>query len=501
MGERDINHTHRVESLDADRAFHDGAKPSNAGEAPARKKPNGAGGVTPPDEIDIPADTLRVIREGDDDKRSNVFWNCVLVLHRLDFTVDDAVALFEKYPTGIAKKYRGRLRAQVEGVYARLNAPWPSGDGGPPNQPRLALRFGRDALAPQSTGAIVKGILHAGSLTLIYGPPKSGKSFVTTDLLTSVACLDSDWFGHKIVKHGHVLYVTCEGHAGFWKRLHALSLHRWDNLNGFPDQFILGTGRPTLIGLDRKTNAVFPHSDDITIKLEELAAVGIFPIVVAVDTVFRSFGPGNVNASDHMNAYIAAVTEIADRGIAVALVHHATKSASTPAGSVTLIGAADTIISTKNGADDASHTWEVEAAKDDMQTPPRRFRLDVVQIGLDPDGEEASSCVVVDLHETAQKQTVGRPRNTAERDLLMDFLHRTLDDFGHKPNGGHGVPRSVSRVVEVGRWREEWMRRGRPGDDPDTKRKAFKRMVRELIGINKVAASNDLVWPVFVRTK
>jgi hypothetical protein len=45
------------------------------------------------------------------------------------------------------------------------------------------------------------------------------------------------------------------------------------------------------------------------------------------------------------------------------------------------------------------------------------------------------------------------------------------------------------------------MRRGRPGDDPDTKRKAFKRMVRELIGINKVAASNDLVWPVFVRTK
>ena len=44
-----------------------------------------------PDESDIPADTMKVIREGAPyNSRVSPFFNCVLVLHRLDFTVDAA---------------------------------------------------------------------------------------------------------------------------------------------------------------------------------------------------------------------------------------------------------------------------------------------------------------------------------------------------------------------------------------------------------------------------
>jgi hypothetical protein len=110
MGERDINDVHRNEGLDAARAFHDSARPFN-----------GAGDDDALGEASIPPDTMRCIRDGvDQPARSDVFWNCCLVLHRLAFTIDGAVALLEKYPNGIAAKYRGRLRNQVETIFRKL---------------------------------------------------------------------------------------------------------------------------------------------------------------------------------------------------------------------------------------------------------------------------------------------------------------------------------------------------------------------------------------------
>lgn len=362
-----------------------------------------------------------------------------------------------------------------------------------PPRPRLELRFGNEAAKPQSTGAIVQGVLHAGSLTLVYGPPKSGKSFLMTDLFASIAASDDNWMDRKIVRTGPVLYVTCEGHAGFWKRLQALTIRRWGG-EGFPSKFVLAVGRPVLMSFDKKGLAA-PHPADIAQAVKEVEAkFGVPPIAICIDTVFRSFAPGNVNSSDHMMAYVDAFQQIIDRGIAGVLVHHATKSAQTPAGSVALIGAADTVILTGNGQDDGSHTWEIEMAKDDGETEPRKFKLEIVDIGTDPDAMPASSCVVVDLEETVTK-TKGRPKQVAERDLLMRLLLETLDDRGHPPNGGN-VPPMINRVVEVDQWRELFMRRCRPDELDNTKRVAFNRMVKDLTGANRIGVSGKLIWAI-----
>jgi len=107
---------------------------------------------------------------------------------------------------------------------------WKDGKPPPPNgkdrtsgddNDVLGLRFGFDATGSRPLGTIVEGLLHAGSVTLIYGPPKSGKSFLATDLGLAVSAEQQDWMGHTIVRPGPVLYVACEGHAGFWKRLAA----------------------------------------------------------------------------------------------------------------------------------------------------------------------------------------------------------------------------------------------------------------------------------------
>lgn len=89
---------------------------------------NGGGanaGSAQPDEADVPADTMRVIREGSSASASNrdrsqTFWNVMLVLKRLGFTVDGIINLLELYPGGIMQKYEGRLRQEVERAYNKI---------------------------------------------------------------------------------------------------------------------------------------------------------------------------------------------------------------------------------------------------------------------------------------------------------------------------------------------------------------------------------------------
>ena len=199
--------------------------------------------------------------------------------------------------------------------------------------------------------------------------------------------------GYTIVRSGPVLYVACEGHAGFWKRLRAKAIEEGWNEAAFPSQFGLATGRPMLITSDERRVFV-PHPDDVLAALAEARAAGHEPLAVAIDTVFRSFGGGNVNASDHMNAYLQALAAISDTGVAVAVVHHQTKSNGTPAGSVTLTGGVDTIAHVAK-TDEGGHSFGVEAAKDDAATAIRGFDLAVVDLDVQADGQPASSCVVI----------------------------------------------------------------------------------------------------------
>jgi hypothetical protein len=193
-----------------------------------------------------------------------------------------------------------------------------------------------------------------------------------------------------------------------------------------PDRFVLAKGRPKLIVDDSNRGFHWmPHTDDILNAIKRVhARLGQFPILVVIDTVFRSFGGANVNDSAHMNQYVAAATEIAtkgadngdndgiDKSIALALVHHGTKGTGTPAGSVSLMAGADTLMPVfkhKNkDTGEVSHSWLVDEAKDDADTPARGFVLEVVDDIIDVSNEAVSSCRVVDrgpLPENAKADT------------------------------------------------------------------------------------------------
>ena len=66
---------------------------------------------------------------------------------------------------------------------------------------------------------LVKGLIPHPGLTLIWGPPKSGKSFWTFDLVLRVA-LGQEYRGRR-VHQGPVVYCCFEGQSGIQARAEA----------------------------------------------------------------------------------------------------------------------------------------------------------------------------------------------------------------------------------------------------------------------------------------
>ena len=292
-------------------------------------------------------------------------------------------------------------------------------------KPVLHLRYGFNATAAQPIGTIVEGWLHAGSVTLIYGPPKSGKSFLVTDLaLSDPRETGDEWMGHAIIRPGPSALCRLRGSRRVLEaaRPQPPKTRGWDR-DSFPAGLHPGNRTPYADPrrCARHDLCAGPVLDPR--RLADAKQRGLDPVGIVIDTVFRSFGAGNVNASPDMNVYLACIAVLTDQGYAVALVHHEIKAGGTPAGSVSLIGGADTIVHVWRETETGERRfWQVEMAKDDAETEPRAFTLDVMPIGLDPDGRHASSCVIRDggaaPDATAKKKRGRPPSDNSEAAIL-----------------------------------------------------------------------------------
>jgi RepB DNA-primase N-terminal domain len=95
------------------------------------------------DEASLPEELLEVIRfgAGPDDDRSVQFHSVVGQLQKRRWTIEAITELFEKYPNGIAQKYAGRVREEVERSYGKLAvvaSVSPGSNAGPSTGPSAA---------------------------------------------------------------------------------------------------------------------------------------------------------------------------------------------------------------------------------------------------------------------------------------------------------------------------------------------------------------------------
>jgi RecA-family ATPase len=226
---------------------------------------------------------------------------------------------------------------------------------------------------------LVKSWLDLDATSLVYGQSNTGKSFLTLDVAFHVA---AGWYWNSCrVTQSNVIYVAAEGGTGFSTRISAIA-------TGNPDLF--ETGKEHFHHLPLQLDL---HGEEDVEAL--LTAIAERPVdLLIIDTLAMSFGAGNENEGKDVTQFLTHIAEIRQTlGCHVMLVHHSGKDQTRGArGHSSLRAAVDTEIEVS--VDGLMHLATTRKQRDLEGGKIAAFTLNVVTLGLDPDGEPMTSCTV-----------------------------------------------------------------------------------------------------------
>ena len=264
----------------------------------------------------------------------------------------------------------------------------------------------------------VDGMIPAGGLVVVYGPPGAGKSFFVLGLVLSVAY--GAPFYRKPVKSGPVLYVAAEGSGGLKARVDA-----WRTANVVPAD-APAYFYPDVVNL--------LESQAINALIEALQGFPELPSLIVFDTFARCMLGGDENSARDVGQAIASADRIRkETGAAVILVHHTSKAGEVERGSTALRGAADTMIHVKG--EDGQITVACDKQKE--AEPFARLALKLRTV--------AKSCVLSTITGAEnQSTTITKFESTALEVLSNAFLE----------DGAAATPwLKASKLADVTFWR------------------------------------------------
>lgn len=216
-----------------------------------------------------------------------------------------------------------------------------------------------------------KPVLAVKAVTMLYGSPKGGKSFLAIDWGLSVAT-GTQWLDIP-VQQGTVLYLYGEGRGGLRKRIDSWLEHHdmsGDDLKG--RFFQLDISRPPLNLFDRNPEMavqnVLNMVEDVLTDISDVS-------LIIIDTLSRVSLGANENAAGDMAVVMQAVAAMqTETDAAILLVHHGRKEkdengGSSYRGSTVLHGAVDALYELiAEGGRDNRLTLRFDSAKD-WETP------------------------------------------------------------------------------------------------------------------------------------
>lgn len=384
---------------------------------------------------------------------------------------------------------RDRLKAKVaieisgEGTFA---------PGRDRTSGRLNLLSVEQILSRPPRRYLMPGLLAPSELSVWWGAPKCGKSFLLLRLAYGLALGRGMW-GRTPERPLRVLYVAAEGEGGLGGRLRALR----DQFGDPGDAFGI-IAQPAMLG---------PPSDDLD-AVKTLTKAMRAEIVI-IDTLARTFGLGNEDTAQDMGGFIAAMDSIrmeakaigAAAGPHVMVVHHGPKDeeAKTPRGSGALLGAADLVVRVRKGKDGAPSLATVTDAKDDPDGTELPFRLEVVDLPPGADGAPRATCVAVEADTPAAPRRPDSKLSEQQKGWLKDIS----DIFAESGHARERVPKAgMAPCVTLTRdqVRDGLRERGRFGDvTRDARltgadRNALYRMLNALKDKGKLGLSDHFVW-------
>jgi len=329
----------------------------------------------------------------------------------------DVAGLMVAMPTGKPSNYDCNDFAQEHGTGAlsdllqRPQAPLM----------RFKLLSGADLCNAPPMRWMVRGVLPADGLAALYGASGSGKSFLILDMGCAVAA-GADWFGRRVTQ-SPVTYVCLEGEAGIGKRVKAWSLH---NNAPVPDALRFIAQPFDLL------------SDDVGELAKAIIAGGGAGGLVILDTLNRAAPGADENSSVDMGNIIAAAKQLQSlTGGLVLLVHHTGKDTTKGLrGHSSLYAALDGAIEVT--ATDNRRAWSVAKCKDDVTGDAHPFKLEIVPVGIDDEGDEITSCVAVPDDSAEAIKQAKRPMLRSNQKIANEALGEALRKSPH--TGKEGAP-------------------------------------------------------------
>lgn len=243
---------------------------------------------------------------------------------------------------------------------------------------------------------LVKDLIVDDGLTMLFGDPGAGKSFVGLDISLRIS-LAMDWHGTEAKQTG-VLYIAGEGARGLGKRVKG-----WRREHGMD-----GAKAPFLL-LPVPVAILLPDARAKLLRtIDEAKRRAGFEIgLVVIDTVSRSLAGAGENGADEMGAFVAACDVVRQHtGGAVMGVHHSGKDKEKGMrGSTVLLGACDGVIRVSKDGDLV--TLKTEKQKDAEEAAPIYMRMKKVSWPVGPDEWQSTLVPFV---------TVDRPLEREEMD-------------------------------------------------------------------------------------
>ena len=246
---------------------------------------------------------------------------------------------------------------------------------------------------PREAECLVQDLLCPEQVSVMYGPPNTGKTFVALELARCVS--NGESFLGLATQKGDVYLAELEGRHGMAKRAIAIQTY-------FPQ---IKNARQLAIGFE-------PF--DLQMKALEEQFEGFFkkcsldPKLVIIDTLSMAMNGADEN-SHAMTSAVMCLKKIATTcKTHVMVIHHSGKDPSKGArGHSSLKGAVDTEILI------ADSKLSVTKQRDLPRIPKIPFRLEVVDLEV-PKGHQAmSSCVVLPANSEAR---------TNDQKLLLSIL-------------------------------------------------------------------------------
>jgi len=260
--------------------------------------------------------------------------------------------------------------------------PFVAGDSPEIEAPELKLYTLDEFVQRPTVSNLVRGVIPAQAIVVVFGPPKGGKTFSVCDL-TMHAAHGLDWHGCTIPRRLRVVYLCGEGINGFRVRLKAW-LEHYDNIAEPPKFHVL----PMAVSIPDRCAGLIE-------ALRPLA-----PDIVVTDTLNAYFGAGDENTTKDMSIFVSAVRNLRDElGCSVVIIHHTGHGdSSRERGSIVLRASADVVIQVaKDETAGQLVGFQVIAARDlepmESAIPLRLARHETEWI--DEDGKPLVSCVVL----------------------------------------------------------------------------------------------------------